>query len=476
MMRRAERARATRERHVKVEGGKKTRGLSPTSTNDSSGPSDVSNNHDGGGSAPLSGDSGDESSGGSEPVSSTSSQDGSNDDGDGSEAVGPSSDDDGGGETSDPGENDGDGNEGGDPETLEELKYDPADSRYPSGTEGKKLLWRASSAGQLRYVLQPGRTRKQIRELRSSEEEPSEAPAPEEALLSTVLETENGPEIVAEYIRESLLEERMQDEQAHRELELAFIANEKDDGSPQPLLDPEPSSPSPIGQKPNDVEAAPLTYKDAMDSKPKRDDEPTVDKPVREALGCLMWVVHSRPDIALPLNKIQKVAHSPTDRIWQALLRVMSYLNATQDLSLTFVWGSGLDLGAWVDASNADDVFDGRLTTGLAVTVGGNTANGTTKTQRVPAQSSSEAEYLAAGEGVKEALHLRAVLPFVAPETSGAKMKVLEDNKGSLALVQNPFSSARSKHIDVRYHFIRSSSRGRSPQSMSRRKSSTPTC
>ena len=50
---------------------------------------------------------------------------------------------------------------------------------------------------------------------------------------------------------------------------------------------------------------------------------------------------------------------------------------------------------------------------------------------------------------------MRSVLSFVAPETSGAKIRVLEDNEGALAFVQNPFSSARSKHIDVRYHFIR---------------------
>ncbi|CAB1111861.1 unnamed protein product [Ectocarpus sp. CCAP 1310/34] len=174
----------------------------------------------------------------------------------------------------------------------------------------------------------------------------------------------------------------------------------------------------------NVTTTAPTPAVTGADLGPKRDDEPTVDESVREALGCLMWMVHTRPDIDLPLNKIQKVAHSPTDRIWQALLRVMSYLNATKDLSLTFVRG-------------------------------GNTVNGTTKTQRVPAQSSSEAEHLAAGEGVKEALHARAVLSFVAPETSGAKIKVLEDNKGALALVQNPFSSARSKHTDVRYHFFR---------------------
>ena len=48
---------------------------------------------------------------------------------------------------------------------------------------------------------------------------------------------------------------------------------------------------------------------------------------------------------------------------------------------------------------------------------------GLPKTQRVPAQSSLEAEYLATAEGVKEALNVRAVLPSIAPETSGAKIK-----------------------------------------------------
>ena len=85
----------------------------------------------------------------------------------------------------------------------------------------------------------------------------------------------------------------------------------------------------------------------------------------------------------------------------------------------------------------------------------------TSKTQRVVSLSTSEAEYIAAGEGVKEALFVRAVLSFIAPETSGASIKVLEDNQGAKALIENPLSSARSKHIDVRYHFIRDLNRTR---------------
>ena len=52
-------------------------------------------------------------------------------------------------------------------------------------------------------------------------------------------------------------------------------------------------------------------------------------------------------------------------------------------------------------------------------------------------------------------MYVRSVLSFAAPETCGAKIRVLEDNKGALAPIENPFSSARSKHIDVRFHFIR---------------------
>ena len=107
-----------------------------------------------------------------------------------------------------------------------------------------------------------------------------------------------------------------------------------------------------------------------------------------------MWLMHTRPDISLPLNKIQKVAHSPTNRVWQTILRVLSYFNATKDHGIVFMRGSGLDPDVWVDSSYADDVVDRRSTTGQAVAVSGNLVNGTTKTQRVPAQSSSEAENL----------------------------------------------------------------------------------
>ena len=52
-------------------------------------------------------------------------------------------------------------------------------------------------------------------------------------------------------------------------------------------------------------------------------------------------------------------------------------------------------------------------------------------------------------------LFVRPVLSFIAPETSGASIKALKDNQGTKALIETPLSSARGKHIDVCFHFIR---------------------
>ena len=88
-------------------------------------------------------------------------------------------------------------------------------------------------------------------------------------------------------------------------------------------------------------------------------------------------------------------------------------------------------------------------------TLGGTVVSHVSKTQHVVSLSTSEEEYTAAGDGVKEALFVRAVLSFIAPETSGASIKALEDNQGAKVLIEIPLSSARSKHTDLRFHFIR---------------------
>ncbi|CAB1105948.1 unnamed protein product [Ectocarpus sp. CCAP 1310/34] len=231
-----------------------------------------------GGSVPPSPPSGRGNFGGGSD-SSTDSSSSSSSSSDAGDAGGP-----GGEEPGDPGGNGGSGGDPGDSENLEELKYDPADARYPRGLEGKKLLWGASNAGPLPHGLESGRTRKQTREMQGAGEMPGpgETPDPEEALLATILET-GGTGIVEDYICNSLVKKQWDEEQTRRMEEMyrremqevlgpeqqAFGAEVDASGSSQPLPDPQLSITSPIGQKPSDVEAVPMTYKDVMCSKYK---------------------------------------------------------------------------------------------------------------------------------------------------------------------------------------------------------------
>ena len=111
-------------------------------------------------------------------------------------------------------------------------------------------------------------------------------------------------------------------------------------------------------------------------------------------------------------------------------MKILSYLNETKSFGITYVRGSGLRLEVYTNADYADNA-------------------------NVVSLSTSETEYIAAGDGIKYLFCLRAVLSFIAPETGGRRIKVLEDNQGTKALIENPLSFARSKHIDVRFHFIR---------------------
>ena len=111
------------------------------------------------------------------------------------------------------------------------------------------------------------------------------------------------------------------------------------------------------------------------------------------------------------------------------------------------MWGSGLGLEVYADADYADKANDRRSVSGIAVTLGGTVVSHANKTQHVMSLSTSEAEYIATGDGVKGALLVRAVLSFIAPETSGSSIKALKDNQGAKALIENPLSSARIKHI-----------------------------
>ena len=86
---------------------------------------------------------------------------------------------------------------------------------------------------------------------------------------------------------------------------------------------------------------------------------------------------------------------------------------------------------------------------------GGGDGSASTITQHCVTLSTSEAEYVAMAQGAKTALFIKAVWDFLQPELANETIDLFEDNQGATAIAENPISGGRTKHIDVRYHFIR---------------------
>ena len=78
---------------------------------------------------------------------------------------------------------------------------------------------------------------------------------------------------------------------------------------------------------------------------PKREDEPGRDWPVREAVGSLLWLsTMTRPDITNAVRAVARYAHEPTERLWKAITKILSYLDGTKSLGITCVRGSDLSI------------------------------------------------------------------------------------------------------------------------------------
>ena len=141
--------------------------------------------------------------------------------------------------------------------------------------------------------------------------------------------------------------------------------------------------------------------------------------PYREAVRGLMWlIVMLRLDITNAVRAVSRDSNSPAERHWKAVLQIIRYLLRTKDLSLTFGWGSGLEISVFADANYAEKADDLRSVSGVKVTVGKSYVSWFSSTQKIATFSTTEAEYVALGDGVKEALFVKGVLSLIIPSIS----------------------------------------------------------
>ena len=115
----------------------------------------------------------------------------------------------------------------------------------------------------------------------------------------------------------------------------------------------------------------------------------------------------------------------------------------------------GISLEVFADADYASKATDRKSMSGGAIMCGGACLCWFSRTKKCVTLSTSEAEYVALGNAVKELLFLRQVWRFMIPGKGMPRFPVFEDNQGALQLSKNPVSNSNPKHIDVRHHFLR---------------------
>jgi hypothetical protein len=180
----------------------------------------------------------------------------------------------------------------------------------------------------------------------------------------------------------------------------------------------------------------------------------SVDQKVyRSMIGSLLYLCASRPDIMLSVCMCVKFQADPKEVHLRAMKRIMRYLVYTPKFGLWYPKASTFDL---IGYSNADWTWckiDRKSTSGTCQFLGRSLVSWALKKQNSVALSTAKAEYIVAGHCCVQLLWMRQTLRDYGYKLS--KVPLLCDNEGAIRMADNPVEHSRTKHIDIRYHFLR---------------------
>nr|GEY36903.1 retrovirus-related Pol polyprotein from transposon TNT 1-94 [Tanacetum cinerariifolium]GEY37133.1 retrovirus-related Pol polyprotein from transposon TNT 1-94 [Tanacetum cinerariifolium] len=180
-----------------------------------------------------------------------------------------------------------------------------------------------------------------------------------------------------------------------------------------------------------------------------------VRKPVdhQSMIGSLMYVTSSRPDIMFATCMCARYQANPNEHHVSAVKRIFRYLKRTINIGLWYLKDSGFDLTAYSDANNAGCHLDRKTTYGSVQFLGDKLVCWSSKKQNCVFISTPEYEYVVVSSCCAQVLWIRTQLTDYGFFYD--KVPIYCDSKSAIAISCNPVQHTRTKHIDVKYHFIK---------------------
>lgn len=187
----------------------------------------------------------------------------------------------------------------------------------------------------------------------------------------------------------------------------------------------------------------------------KAEDEEEIDATnYRKLVGCLRYLLHTRPNLSYAVGVLSRYMQSPRTSHGAAMKHVLRYLQGTKSYGLNFKREGDKKLVGFSDSSHDISLDDGKSTAGHIFYFGTSPISWCSQKQPTVALSSCEAEFMAATAAACQAIWLQDLLHEVTGWEQES-VKLLVDNQSAIALTKNPVFHGRSKHIQKKYHFIR---------------------
>ena len=174
----------------------------------------------------------------------------------------------------------------------------------------------------------------------------------------------------------------------------------------------------------------------------------------RQLVGSLLYLTLTRPDISYAVGVMSRYMQNPKKPHLEVVRRILRHVKSTIDYGLLYKKGEDCKLVGYCDADYTGDHDTRRSTTGYVFMLGSRAISWCSKRQPTVSLSTTEAEYRAAAMAAQESTWLIRLMNDLHQLVDYA-VPLYCDNQSAVRLAENPVFHARTKHVEVHYHFIR---------------------